>query len=545
MQPLEPDDPRQIGEYRLLQQLGAGGMGRVYLGRTAGGRTVAVKVVRRELAGDSEFRARFRQEVAAARRVGGAWTAPVLDADTEGTVPWVATGFVAGPSLEAAVRVHGPLPEPSVHLLGVGIAEALAHVHGLGLVHRDIKPSNVLLTLDGPRLIDFGIARALDATGVLTGTGQVIGSPGYMSPEQANGRAAGPASDVFTLGSVLAFAATGVPPFGSEVSVAVLLYRVLHEQPDLSGLADPLRSVVRACLAKNPAARPSPQQLRAWLDTDGTAASRLGQGGWLPVGLSAAVGRSAVGLLGLDADPGGGWADQAAAGAPPLPHAAPTVTAPGRPGGTPASPGSGPDGPEPSRRGRGWKAVAAAVGAVLLLASGGYAVKQLGDGGTPAGTAASAGQTPAADKAAGIAGQSGSDTVGRTPAADPTPTPTPRSAEPNDVPQAFLGTWHGETKQADGSTTRVSVTVGISVVGDAHSSRSRTDADNGEWCERALTLVSASATQLSFTAQVVASSDSRNCHQGDRVLELQRNGTVRYTSSGASGETTIVMRKVA
>ncbi|PBC79064.1 serine/threonine protein kinase [Streptomyces sp. TLI_235] len=302
MQPLEPDDPQDLGDYRLLGRLGAGGMGRVYLGRTPGGRTVAVKAVRPDLARDAEFRERFRQEVAAARRVGGAWTAPVLDTDTEGPQPWVATGFVAGPSLAAAVNEHGALSEPTTRLLGVGLAEALAHVHALGLVHRDVKPSNVLLTLDGPRLIDFGIARALDASTGFTRTGHVVGSPGFMSPEQAQGQPAGPASDMFSLGAVLALAASGRPPFGDGVSGAVLLYRVLHEQPDLSTLDYPLRAVILACMAKNPEARPTPQQLRERLDPDASAAGRLGSSSWLPADLAASVGRTAVRLLDLETD---------------------------------------------------------------------------------------------------------------------------------------------------------------------------------------------------------------------------------------------------
>ncbi|KDN83802.1 serine/threonine-protein kinase [Kitasatospora cheerisanensis] len=265
MELLTADDPSTIGDYRLLRRLGAGGMGRVYLGRTAGGRTVAVKAVRPELADDPEFRARFRQEVSAARRVGGRWTAPVLDADTDGPRPWVATGYVAGPSLGAAVHTGGPLPAASVHALGSWLAEALEQVHALGLVHRDVKPSNVLLTLDGPRLIDFGVARALDAAATLTHSGYVVGSPGFMSPEQAAGSPVGPAGDVFALGAVLAFAATGTAPFGEGVSAAVLLYRVLHEEPELRGLDGGLRAIVTACLAKDPADRPTPAELRARL----------------------------------------------------------------------------------------------------------------------------------------------------------------------------------------------------------------------------------------------------------------------------------------
>ncbi|MEV8100209.1 serine/threonine-protein kinase [Kitasatospora sp. NPDC085879] len=295
-----------MGDYRLLRRLGAGGMGRVFLGRTAGGRTVAVKMVHPPYVADHEFRVRFRQEVAAARRVGGRWTAPVLDADTESDRPWVATGYIAGPSLGSAVREFGPLPPAAVHSLGIGLAEALQAVHGLGLVHRDVKPSNVLLALDGPRLIDFGISRALDAATALTQSGFVVGSPGYLSPEQAEGRTVGPASDVFSLGAVLAYAATGVPPFGAGVSTPVLLYRVLHEEPDLGGpdgLDPELRNLVSACLAKDPADRPTPARIRERLAAgDLAAANRLTERSWLPSAIAGSLARLAVDLLDLDAE---------------------------------------------------------------------------------------------------------------------------------------------------------------------------------------------------------------------------------------------------
>ncbi|WP_051969962.1 serine/threonine-protein kinase [Kitasatospora azatica] len=305
MEPLESDDPRQVGGYRLLRRLGAGGMGRVYLGRTAGGRTVAVKLVRGELAEDGEFRARFRREVEAARRVGGRWTAPVLDADTESRHPWVATGYVAGPTLGAAVREHGPLPPDSVAALGTGLAQALVAVHGLGLVHRDVKPSNVMLTLDGPLLIDFGIARALDAGSTkLTQSGYAIGSPGFMSPEQARGEPTGPAGDVFSVGAVLAYAGTGIAPFGEGISAAGMLYRLLYEEPELGALDPQLRVVVQRCLVKDPEQRLTPAQLRDWLDAGGAATAVLGRAsGWLPPAVSAAVGRRAVELLALDGGP--------------------------------------------------------------------------------------------------------------------------------------------------------------------------------------------------------------------------------------------------
>ncbi|MGI5377393.1 serine/threonine-protein kinase [Streptomyces sp. CA-251387] len=299
MQPLGVDEPTAVGPYRLLGRLGSGGMGRVYLGRSAGGRTVAVKIVHPHFALDEEFRARFRREVEAARRVGGAWTAPVLDADPEAAVPWVATAYAAGPSLAAAVAdAGGPLPAHTVRVLGAGLAEALAAVHELGLVHRDVKPSNVLLTLDGPLLIDFGIARATDGTASLTSTGVSIGSPGYMSPEQILGKGITGAADVFSLGAVLAYAAAGEPPFSGDSSAA-LLYKVVHEEPELDALDGELRELVEACLAKEPGARPTPGEVARRLAPDGAA--RVVAGGWLPGALVEQVSRGAVRLLNLEA----------------------------------------------------------------------------------------------------------------------------------------------------------------------------------------------------------------------------------------------------
>ncbi|MGA5449879.1 serine/threonine-protein kinase [Streptomyces umbrinus] len=298
MQPLGVDEPTVVGPYRLLGRLGSGGMGRVYLGRSAGGRTVAVKIVHPHFALDEEFRARFRREVEAARRVGGAYTAPVLDAGPDAPVPWVATAYAAGPSLSAAVADAGPLPEHSVRVLGAGLAEALSAVHGLDLVHRDVKPSNVLLTLDGPLLIDFGIARATDGTASLTSTGVSVGSPGYMSPEQILGKGVTGAADVFSLGAVLAYAATGSSPFPGDSSAA-LLYKVVHEEPELGALSGDLRAVVADCLSKDPAARPTPAALSSRLAAEGAA--RLVTAGWLPGPLVEQVSRSAVQLLNLEA----------------------------------------------------------------------------------------------------------------------------------------------------------------------------------------------------------------------------------------------------
>lgn len=258
-QALSPDDPREIGGYRLCARLGAGGMGRVFLAYTPGGRPVALKVVRPEFAENNEFRHRFAQEVASARRILGLYTAQVIDAGTDAPTPWLATTFVPGPSLHQVVHRHGPLPEHTVVLLCAGVAEALQAIHAAGVVHRDLKPGNVLIAADGPRVIDFGIARAADAS-PLTGTGLRIGSPGFMAPEQALGLPATPATDVFALGALIAYAGSGTSPFGDGPEPASL-YRAVHEAPDLSRLPDGLHELVRICLAKNPEDRPG----TAWL----------------------------------------------------------------------------------------------------------------------------------------------------------------------------------------------------------------------------------------------------------------------------------------
>ncbi len=269
---LQAGDPRQIGSYRLLRRLGRGGMGRVFLGESPGGRLVAVKVIRPELADSAEFRARFAHEVAAARRVSGLFTAPVVDAGPDAAEPWLVTGYVEGPSLADTVADGGPLDVAAVLALARALAEGLAAIHAVGVVHRDLKPSNVLLAADGPRIIDFGISRAADAT-AMTRTGIVVGSPGYMSPEQAIGRDVGPASDVFSLGSVLIFAATGQDPFGTGEASA-LLYRVVHAPPALASVPADLRPVVEQCMRKDPAQRPSPGDLLAQLADEDTISRR-------------------------------------------------------------------------------------------------------------------------------------------------------------------------------------------------------------------------------------------------------------------------------
>ncbi|MCT7352114.1 serine/threonine-protein kinase [Streptomyces sp. 15-116A] len=340
METLQPDDPRELGSYRLLRRLGAGGMGRVYLARSPGGRTVAVKVVRQDLAADADFRARFRHEVEIARAVSGRFTAPVVDADPDGALPWLATSYVLGPDLTEVVAAHGALPERTVHALAAGLAAALQEVHAAGLIHRDLKPSNVLLAADGPRVIDFGIARAVDGSR-MTQTGVVVGSPGFMSPEQAMGKDVGTASDVFSLGTVLAFAATGRGAFGDgAASHASLLYQVVHGEPDLGGVPESLTGLIRACLTKDPGQRPTPSQIVTALAPQGVEAVLSD---WLPSAVASTIATHAAGILDLEAPDAPAAAAAASFGPPPAMQAAsassaqtPTVVPGTPPGGTPS-----------------------------------------------------------------------------------------------------------------------------------------------------------------------------------------------------------------
>ncbi|WP_053645264.1 serine/threonine-protein kinase [Streptomyces sp. XY431] len=291
-QELTPDDPREVGGYRLFARLGAGGMGRVYLSYTPGGRPVALKVVRPELAEDPEFRARFAQEVASARRIHGLFTAQLVDAGVDAATPWLATTYVPGPSLQQVVQRFGPLPERTVLLLIAGIAEALQAIHATGVVHRDLKPGNVLIAPDGPRVIDFGIARAADA-GALTSTGLRIGSPAYMAPEQATGRPATPATDVYALGALAVHVATGAPPFGDGPDPATL-YRTVHEEPDLGPVPEGLRGLLLDCLAKRPEDRPTTAEVIAAVREHPAVAGHLRFGDdWLPHPLTSQITRHA------------------------------------------------------------------------------------------------------------------------------------------------------------------------------------------------------------------------------------------------------------
>ncbi|MFE5220620.1 MULTISPECIES: protein kinase domain-containing protein [unclassified Streptomyces] len=273
-----PHDPRQIGGFRVLGFLGSGAMGRVYLGESTGGRRVAIKVIDGARAGDAEFRARFRHEIDAARRVHGMFTAAVVAADPDAAEPWMATEYVAGPPLQEVVASQGPLKVETAIKLAAGVAEALAAIHGAGVVHRDLKPGNVLVDRDGPKVIDFGIARTRDAT-ALTRTQLVVGTPGYVAPERLTAGQAAPASDVFSLGALLAYAVSGQSPFGTGTTE--ISYRIVHAEPDLEAVPEVLRELVRWCLTKDPEGRPGPQDVVDWCRPH---AGQVGPG-WLPAPL--------------------------------------------------------------------------------------------------------------------------------------------------------------------------------------------------------------------------------------------------------------------
>ena len=404
---LLPGDPERVGPYRIIGRLGAGGMGRVFAGRSAGGRLVAVKVIRDELAADPDFRARFGREIALARSVSGLFTAPVVDADVDAPVPWLATAYVAGPSLADAVRDHGPLPAASVRALAAGLAESLRAIHAADVVHRDLKPTNVLLAEDGPRVIDFGISRAAEAS-ALTHTGLIVGSPGFMSPEQAEGRDVGAPSDVFSLGAVLVFAATGHGPFGTG-STAALVYRVVHSPPSLQDVPAQLQPMIGRCLAKEAGQRPTAGELL------GELADANLQPGWLPA--------SVTGQFARYTPPGPGGTQAAVLDArPAVPEGPPTVTA-ARRRSEPAVTQPPRPGAPPRRRGRRRLALSGLIAALMAAsAAAAFALAH------PARQTAAT-QLPTPDQPAPV-------TTPATPASPPpsTTTPQPPTASPSARP---------------------------------------------------------------------------------------------------------------
>ncbi|MGW0979533.1 serine/threonine-protein kinase [Streptomyces xiamenensis] len=367
--PLGPNDPREMAGYELLARIGSGGMGSVYLSYTRGGQPVALKVVRGEFAEDPDFRRRFAAEVRAARRVQGLYTVPVLDSNTEGAAPWLATAYVPGLSLAEALRRHGPLPLETVLLLVAGVAEALISIHAVGVVHRDLKPGNVLLATEGPKVIDFGIAQAADST-ALTGTDVRVGTPAYMAPEQIMGNPpAGPGTDVFALGIIAHFAATGGHPFG-EGGAHGLMYRIVQEDPYLARAPEALRPMIAACLAKNPAQRPEPAQVVEMCRSLSPGQTLQRRDSWLPAGLATQVSQR--------------HGTQPPT-PPPLPATAPTVPPP--------------TAPKPRRT----MAIALATTAVLAAVAGGATAALLltdGDDDTPraGGPTSPSGEAPEAER---------------------------------------------------------------------------------------------------------------------------------------------------
>ncbi|MCX5398593.1 serine/threonine-protein kinase [Streptomyces sp. NBC_00102] len=519
MDPLTPQDPPHVGPFRLLGRLGTGGMGRVYLARSESGRTVAVKVVHAQFAVVDEFRIRFAREVAALERVGDAGTAPVIAADTEAALPWVAIAYVPGPSLRTVVgdrrprrdkptrdqyvedewgrdgdardggrRLSGaersateaasealpearPLPVASVRFLAAGLGRALIHIHAAGLVHRDLKPSNILLTVDGPRIIDFGVARAVETVtdGGLTSTGAVIGSPGFMSPEQVRGEKVTAASDIFCVGAVLAYAATGVQPFGaSDSGVHAIMFRIANNEPDLTALPAELGPLVRSCLDRDPDRRPTAEALAR-----SAPARRDGRPeAWLPPELLAVLGSQAARLLDTDTPapesvtpaptPPAGRATPTATDPTADPTADPSTstsanpatppaTAPAtRPAAHPATTTHVPVGGHPRRRSAlvAACAVTGLLGAGLALqhyTAGGLA--GLGRFGGPGESAdlAKDPDTPHTDTGTGTGtGNYGDDSSGNG--------PRPRgSTGPGDIPEVYLGAWEGVLRGSGGS----------------------------------------------------------------------------------------------
>ncbi|MEE4418246.1 serine/threonine-protein kinase [Streptomyces bugieae] len=383
---LREGDPAEIGGYPLEARLGSGGMGTVFLARTSSGRPVAIKLIHPQFAADDEFRTRFRQEVSAARRVSGAFTAAVVDAAPEAEQPWMATTYIQGPTLSRRIATKGPLSGAELRRLAIGLAEALRDIHRVGVVHRDLKPSNVVLSSEGPRVIDFGISRAVDQQ-TLTVTGRVIGTPPFMSPEQLQApRDVGPRSDVFSLGTLLAYAATGHGPFDAE-SPYIVAYQVVHGVPSLEDVPAALRAVVESCLAKEPDGRPSADELLLLLrdlpaDLGQTDASGVG------------AGRT------RDTITQHHFAAPATPTTTPAPTVPTTTPAPSAPSTTPTGPGTGSADTSIGRRPRGrWRPVLAASVAVTVAAIGG-GVAALTTGGFGGNSGGDQGNTLAAPVAA-------------------------------------------------------------------------------------------------------------------------------------------------
>ncbi len=552
VEPLTSADPREVAGYQLRGRLGAGGMGRVYLAFTRGGRAVAVKVVRAEFGQEEEFRDRFRREVVAAQRVHGMYAAQVLDADPDARQPWLATAYVPGLSLQQAVTDHGPLPPDSVFLLLAGIAEALQAIHAVGIVHRDLKPSNVILAADGPRVIDFGIARAVAAPSLTRG-GLQIGSPRFMAPEQAGGQLVTPAVDVFALGSLATFAIAGRPPFGVGGAVAVL-YRVLNEAPDLGGCPADLRPLIERCLAKDPAQRPQPAEIIDTCQARMTDGALAFDGSWLPPAVSAVAAAPLASLVPgrrrgpddvNDTDPSRP-AEHGGAGAlgedtyPSVvrdPPERPVAVAAADPAAGPADadgPGEGAGGPEGPRR-TVIRRSAAVFGLVAAVAAGVVLLPDATNPGTGhhhppavgarASPPASARSTPAASPAAPHPSPSdaGAAPGPSAPATPPAAASSPAAPAPSGQ-AAFGGTWSGTVSQPAWTVTSWAVTLVIPAAG-----RRGSYSAPALGCSGTLSLQSDRGTAMSAMANTTSAVNSGCVSKARLTLDLSGPAAMSMT----------------
>ncbi|MFD6891423.1 serine/threonine-protein kinase [Streptomyces sp. NPDC059957] len=516
MESLRPGDPPEIGGYRLLGRLGEGGMGEVFLARTTSGRPLALKTVHRELSRDPDFADRFAREIRANDRVRSPWTVSVVDFSAPGASPqWLATEYVAAPSLGEWVHRHGPLPEPALWSLARELLAALVAVRAAGMVHRDIKPGNVLLGRERPFLIDFGIARAVHDPRH-TRTGSVIGTPGFLAPEQATGAVAEAPADVFSLAAVLVHAATGRSPFlaaGEQPALPALLYRIVHEEPALDGVPEGLRSLLRKCLAKEPQQRPTADEVLA-----GVGAAGEGWSGALPPALAAEMGRRETELRGTLAA-----SEPLAVPVPvpipipiPIPIPVPPVGPPAAFAATPPLPAALPAGP----RRVPW--VPAAVGAAALVVAAAIVIKM-----------------PWGGSGDGNGGGNGSATPS-----------TPVSASVSAMPSSWIGTWTGTgpgTPDADGvsraRTGEFSVTVTLNagsvgdLVGRQVSDVKETLTGRNLGCTEALELRQTSGARSVFAAVTSHPTDPAatfDCPRGNLyVLTLAEPDRLKLEVEGA------------
>ncbi|WP_424212365.1 serine/threonine-protein kinase [Streptomyces sp. BI20] len=591
MERLAREDPPRVGPYVLLARLGAGGMGVVHLARSPGGRTVVVKRVHHALAAQEEFRARFRREITASTRAAGRRTAPVVDHDTEAEVPWFVTEYVPGISLREVFRLgFGPLPPDSVRVLAAGLAEALTEIHAADVIHRDLKPSNVLVTVDGPRVIDFGIARALDGENtVLTGAGLVIGSPSHMAPEQLRGESLTAACDVFCLGTVLAHAASGRLPFGAFRSLAgpgEILDRIDAGTPDLGDIPADLRELIADCLHRDPARRPTPAEIATRATVQLPVPTDARPEPWLPAPLLAHLVAEVAQILATDSPlapgtPAAGAVGGATGGPDAGPAASPTLTAhpPAHHGHAAPPPGSGVGpgtrtpsaspvssapstpsvpAPDPHLKARRVLFLAASVTLVAALLVGGttYALMRERNAGddraaapTPSLSVTPPADTPAPDptptppnhrKSAPPQPPSSERTdTGRPsepdPEPEPTPTPTtpPKSTPPRDptpapgtLPAAFEGEWR--TRADSGNRWRLTLSPGG--VGDALMVLAMSGADGVLLCTWEARLLSAAESVVFGATRLTWKTDREGtgCLSGTASsrLTLDAGGTV-------------------